>query len=403
MNRRESMRAAWESLASNKPRAALTMLGIIIGVAAVITMLAIARGAKAQTMERIQRMGTNVMFVFAGRSTGTVRGSLGSSQTLTLDDAEAIADKCPSVQAVAPEVQANEQLKYGNQNTNTQVIGTSPEYETIRDMEIAQGRWFTDVETESSRKVAVIGPDTAETLFGGESPIGEYMRVGALEFKIVGMTKAKGAMGPMNPDDQVFIPVTTAMKRLIGTQYVRSIDVQGLSMDQMSQAEEEVDALLRKRHKITDPTAEAFMIRSQADIVEMAEETNRVFTLLLASIASVSLIVGGIGIMNIMLVSVTERTREIGIRIAIGARRRDIRAQFLVEALLLSLAGGSVGVVLGVIASFFMGKFSQWEATVSPLSILVAFGFAAFVGVFFGYYPARQASRLNPIDALRYE
>lgn len=403
MNRRESLRAAWESLASNKSRAALTMLGIIIGVAAVITMLAIARGAKAQTMDRIQRMGTNVMFVFAGRSTGTVRGSLGSSQTLTLDDVEAIADKCPSVQAVAPEVQTNEQLKYGNQNTNTQVVGTSPEYETIRDMEIAQGRWFTDVETESSRKVAVIGPDTAETLFGSESPIGEYVRVGTLEFKIVGMTKAKGAMGPMNPDDQLFIPVTTAMKRLIGTQYVRSIDVQGISMDQMSQAQEEVDALLRKRHKITDPAEEAFMIRSQADIVEMAEETNRVFTLLLASIASVSLIVGGIGIMNIMLVSVTERTREIGIRIAIGARRRDIRAQFLVEALLLSLAGGSVGVVLGVIASFFMGKFSQWEATVSPLSILVAFGFAAFVGVFFGYYPARQASRLNPIDALRYE
>jgi putative ABC transport system permease protein len=405
MSIRESISTALEGLAANKVRAALTMLGVIIGVAAVITMLAIARGAQERTMSRIKEMGTNVLFVMAGRSrSGRVAGGMGSRQSLTLDDVEAIAAKCPSVQAVAPEVQTSAQAKHGNQNTNTTILGTTPEYLDIRNFEVAEGSMFTTGDVRTYRKVAVIGPTTAEDLFGEISPVGQDVRIQGIQFQIVGLMKEKGVQGGfMDPDDQIVVPVTTAMRRLMGTQYVRSIAVQARDTALMDQAKSEVDALIRQRHQIAQDDDESFFIGNQADIIEMAKETSRVFTLLLAGIASVSLVVGGIGIMNIMLVSVMERTREIGIRKALGARRRDIRTQFLIEALVLSLCGGAVGVLVGVLASAILGGLSEWQTSVSLFSILLSFGFAALVGVFFGYYPARQASRLNPIEALRYE
>ncbi|HEX2948797.1 MAG TPA: ABC transporter permease [Armatimonadota bacterium] len=406
MNIWESILVSLEGIVANKMRAALTMLGVIIGVGAVITMLALAQGAREQTMQRIQQMGTNVLTVFSGRSRSSgsrVSGGMGSTQILTMDDVEAIAAQCPSVKATAPEVQTSCQLKYQNQNSNTTVLGTTPAYLGIRNYQIQDGRMFTAEEVRGCRKVAVIGPTTAETLFGTSSPVGQYIRVQGIRFEIIGLMKTKGAQGGfMDPDDQLTIPATTAMRRVIGTQYVRSIDVQATSMQTMDQANSEVDALIRQRHRLSADD-QSFMIRSQADIMEMAEETSQMFTMLLAGIASVSLIVGGIGIMNIMLVSVTERTREIGIRMALGARRHDIQLQFLVEALVLSLCGGTIGVLLGLLGSVILAGALGWNTSVSLSSIGLSFSFAAFVGIFFGYYPARQASRLKPIDALRYE
>ena len=406
MNIWESVLVALEGIGANKMRAVLTMLGVIIGVGAVITMLALGRGAREQTMQRIQQMGTNTLVVFSGRGMGPGRavGGMGSSQILTLADSYAIANECSTVKAVAPEVSSNSQVKYLNQNVNTSILGTSPEYLDIRNFQIAEGRMFTAEDVSALRKVAVIGPTTAGYLFSGTSPIGEMVRVQGIQFEIIGLLKSKGASGGfMDPDDQLMIPVTTAMRRVIGTNNVRSINVQAFSMGQMQQASREVDALLRARHRLAADDESSFMIRNQADIMEMAEETSQVFTVLLAGIAMVSLLVGGIGIMNIMLVSVTERTREIGIRMALGARQRDIQAQFLIEALVLSLFGGALGVLAGIAGSLVMGHFSQWVTAIEPSSIVLSFGFAALIGIFFGYYPARQASMMKPIDALRYE
>ncbi|MEN6357093.1 MAG: ABC transporter permease [Armatimonadota bacterium] len=401
----ESVAVALEGLSANKMRAALTMLGVIIGVAAVITMLALARGAQNQTMERIQSMGTNVLTVFTGRTRkGPAMGGFGSNEFLTLDDVSAITKECSAVGAAAPEAQTNAQVKFKNQNTNTTILGTTPDYLSIRNYQVQTGRMFTDDEERAYRKVAVIGPTTAKNLFGEVSPVGQNLRINGVQFKIIGLLKAKGSAGSFSdPDDRLIVPATTGMRRLMGTEYVRAIDVQAASSDVSSQASTQVDSLIRKRHNIAATDQDTFMIRNQADIIEMAQETSKVFTLLLAGIASVSLIVGGIGIMNIMLVSVTERTREIGIRKALGARRRDIQRQFLVEALVLSLCGGTVGVLVGLLGSFIVSCFSQWHAQVSMTSILLSFGFAAFVGIFFGYYPAKQAASLSPIEALRYE
>jgi putative ABC transport system permease protein len=405
MNLWESVQVALEGLAANKMRAALTMLGVVIGVGAVITMLALARGAQEQTMQRIQQMGTNLLLVFPGFShSGPVRGGMGSSQVLTLDDVEAIQQECPTIIAAVPEVQTNAQVKYLNQNTNTTILGTTPEFLSVRNYQIADGRMFTTEEVKGNRRVAVIGPTTATTLFGEVSPVGQLLRIRGSQFEIIGLMRAKGAMGGFNdPDDQLVIPVSTAMRRIIGTQNIRSISAQTRSLDVMAQATQEMDDVLSRRHRTPEGEDKPFMIRNQAEITQMAEETSRVFTLLLAGIASVSLLVGGIGIMNIMLVSVTERTREIGIRMALGARRRDIRRQFLIEAMVLSLLGGAIGVLVGMTGAALMSRMSEWQTSVSLASIGLSFGFAALVGIFFGYYPALQASRLNPIDALRYE
>ncbi len=404
MNLRESIFVALEGLAANKLRALLTMLGVIIGVGSVITMLSIAQGAREQIMQRIQQMGTNVLIVMPGQARrGAVMGGFGSTQSLTLSDAEAIPAKCPSVKRAAPEVRQNMQVKYGNQNTNTTIFGTSSDYTSVRDYTVEDGRFFNTQEAMGNKKVAVIGPTTAENLFEGQPAVGKSILIRGIRFKIIGMTKSKGASGFQDPDDMIFIPVTTAMRRVFGVQNIRGISVQARSMALMDQATLEVTEVLRKRHKIPDGQDDDFRIANQAEFMEMANESNKTFTWLLAGIASVSLLVGGIGIMNIMLVSVTERTREIGIRKALGATRHDIMTQFLIESLVLSLLGGLVGILLGLGGSKMVGNMLQTDTVVSLKAIMLSFSFAAIVGIFFGIYPAQQASRLDPIEALRYE
>ena len=352
----ESISVAIESLAANKMRAILTMLGVIIGVSAVITMLAIASGARQKMMSNIQGMGTNVLIIMSGQSkSGAVRGGIGSMQTLTLQDAEIIPKKCPSVAATAPEVSSGAQVKYRHQNTNTSILGTTSDYLSIRNYNVKEGRFFSDREVKSSSKVATIGPTAAKNLFGEISPIGKSVTIKGIRFRIIGLMTEKGTAGSFgDPDDQLFIPITTAMRRVFGLQYVRTINAQAQSMDLTNQATAEITKILNKQHKIAPGQDSDFVIRSQAEIMEMANQTAGIFTLLLGGIASVSLLVGGIGIMNIMLVSVTERTREIGIRMALGARRRDIQWQFLVEALVLSLLGGTVGIAIGALAALII-------------------------------------------------
>lgn len=404
MNVRESLSVALESLAANKMRAALTMLGIIIGVSAVITMLALAKGTSGRMMQQIQQMGTNVLMVMSGQSrSGAVRGGMGSMQTLTLEDAEAIAEKCPAIVKAAPEVQSGAQVKFRNKNTNTSILGTSPDYPGIRNYKVAKGRFFTSRDVKSARKVAVIGPTTAKNIFGRLSPVGKMISIRGIQFEVIGLLETKGTGGFGDPDDQIMVPVTTAMRRLFGLQYIRSISVQAIAMDQMDRATSQITRLLRKRHRIAEGSDDDFVVRNQAEIMEMANEMSKTLSLLLGGIASVSLLVGGIGVMNIMLVSVTERTREIGIRKALGARRRDIQWQFLVEALVLSMTGGTVGVLLGMGASWLLSRFTGMNTAVTLWSILLSFGFSAIVGIFFGYYPARTASQLDPIESLRYE
>jgi len=405
MNLRESIEVAVEGLVANKMRAALTMLGVIIGVGAVIAMLAIAHGAQEQTMQRIRQMGTNTLMVMAGQSRqGAVRMGFGSSTTLTYEDCQAIAEQCPSVSAAAPEVRGNTQITYGNRNTSTAIFGTTPDYLSIRDYSVQEGRFFTMADIKGARKVAAIGPTTAANLFNGSSPIGKSIRINGSKFKVIGLMASKGASsGFMDPDDQVFIPVSTAMRRVLGVTNIRGISIQAKSAELTDQATTEIEQLLRKRHKLADGEEDDFMVRNQAEIVQMANETSSVFTMLLGGIASVSLLVGGIGIMNIMLVSVTERTREIGIRKALGARRKDILLQFLIESLVLSLLGGIAGVIVGMLGSALVGTLTGWNVSVSINSVVLSFTFAALVGIFFGLYPARQAAGLDPIEALRYE
>lgn len=404
MNLTESIRVALDGLAANKVRSGLTMLGVIIGVSAVIAMIAIGQGARQRTMNFIQSMGTNVLMVMSGQGrTGMIRAGMGSAQTLTYDDALAIKESCPAVVGVSAELRMQAQVKYRNMNTNTTIMGTTEDYPSIRNFQIAKGRFFTEKDVKSMRRVGVIGPTAAYNLFRQNSPINKIVRINGINVKIIGMTVAKGTGGFGDPDDQIIIPLTTAQKRVFGIDYIRSISVQAKSMERMTEASTQIDELLRKRHKVGPASEPDFMIRSQAEVMETAEQMSRTFTMLLAGIATVSLLVGGIGIMNIMLVSVTERTREIGIRKAVGAKSKDILMQFLVESMVLSLVGGFAGIVLGIIGAKVLASISGWEAVVSIPAIVLAFSFAATVGIFFGIYPARKASSLRPIDALRYE
>jgi len=404
VNIAESFKVAIEGIAANKVRAGLTMLGVVIGVGAVIAMLAIGQGARQQTMSAIQSMGTNVLAVMAGQMRrGPVMGGLGSTQNLKMGDVEAILKECPAVAKAAPELRSGAQVKYGNKNTSTTIFGTSPDYPEIRNYRIARGKFFNDSDVRSMRRVAVIGPTVTYNLFGQSSPINKTIRIRGISFRVIGETVAKGAGGFQDPDDQIFIPITTAQTRVFGVDYLRSISVQVKSADRMNEAASQIETILRKRHRLGAASENDFMIFNQADLMETAEQASNTFTMLLAGIAAVSLIVGGIGIMNIMLVSVTERTREIGIRKAVGARRRDILLQFLIESVVLSLAGGIVGILLGVIGAYVIAHSAGWPVTVSVPSVILAFVFAAAVGIFFGIYPARRASFLNPIEALRYE
>ncbi len=406
MNLLESVYVALEGLRANKMRAMLTMLGIIIGVGSVIAMLAIGQGMRQRMMSSIQSLGTNVLVVNSGStSRGGVMGGMGSQQNLTLDDADAILKNCPSIVAAVPEVSRGAQLKYGNKNTNASVVGSVPSFLSVRNFKIADGRVFSDREVKSMKKVAIIGPTTATNLFGTVSPVGKTISIKGSKFLIIGLLQVKGVSSGFggDPDDQVVIPVTTAMRRLFGIKNVRNISLEAKSMDMMDVATAEIQKALRKTHRIEEGAPDDFNVRNQAEMMTMANDISGMITAFLGGIAAISLLVGGIGIMNIMLVSVTERTREIGIRMAVGARRHDIQTQFLVEALVISFVGGIMGILLGMLIAWIMGQATGWTIAITPFSVFLSFGFAALIGVVFGIYPALKASRLDPIDALRYE
>ncbi len=396
---------ALRALQRNKMRSTLTMLGIVIGVGAVVAMVGIGNGAKSQVEAQIATLGQNVILIFPGSfATGGVQSGAGGVGTLKLDDAKAIAAEVPDVLAVSPGTRVSAQLGYGNQNWSSSIAGEGPEYFEIRQWEIISGAGFTDQDVRSAGKVAVIGATVARQLFGEEDPLGQIMRVRNVPFQVVGVLRAKGTsvMGT-DQDDVVVVPYTTVMKRLSGMTNLRMISVQCSAEDRTAAVVQGITDLMRQRHRLGPDRENDFMVRSQQEIAEMATATSRVLRVLLGAIASVSLIVGGIGIMNIMLVSVTERTREIGIRIALGAHGADILTQFLIEAVTLSSLGGVIGILLGLGTSTLLSRFAGWPTLTSVDAIVVAFLFSAAVGVFFGLYPAKKAAALDPIDALRYE
>lgn len=389
------------SLWANRLRSFLAMLGIIIGVGAVIAMLAIGNGARRQVLSRIAAMGTNLLVVTPSRS-GSRGVMSGTSESLTLADAEAIC-RVKGVRRVAPVVNGMAQVKYASRNQPVRVTGTAETYLPIRDFKVEKGRSFTEMETEMRARVAVLGPTTVENLFGLNDPLDQTIKIKGINFRVIGVTESKGDQGFFNPDDQAIVPYTTAMKELFGLDYLGEVDVQALEGADLSGVQEAIGTLMHKRHRLEPGADDDFNVRNQADFIKMASQFTQTFTYLLGGIASVSLLVGGIGIMNIMLVTVTERTREIGIRKAIGARERSILLQFLIETMIISGLGGALGTALGLIASRVIGKFTPFAVSVEAASILLALSFAGAVGVFFGWYPARRAALLHPVDALRYE
>ena len=399
-----ALRALWV----NKMRSFLTMLGIIIGVGAVITMLAVGTGASQKIAEQIASIGSNLIMVVPGSVTqGGIRMGGGSTSTLTKDDAEAIEKECSAVSAVAPILNSSAQVVYGNQNWSTGIYGTSPGILDVKDCALVAGRNFIDQEIRSAAKVCLLGQTVVDNLFGGIDPVGQIIRIKKVPFTVIGILETKGqSIIGQDQDDVIYIPLTTAQKKIVGRStpgMVRSIMVKARSAEDLSLAEKQVTELLRQRHRTGGNKEDDFTVRNLTQMMQMAEQAAKVMTILLGAIASISLLIGGIGIMNIMLVSVTERTREIGIRMAIGAKSWDIRIQFIIEALTLSMIGGIFGITLGVTGSAILSAVAGWPTIVSPLSVILAFGFSGLVGIFFGFYPAYKASLLNPIDALRYE
>ncbi len=397
--------SAFRALQRNKMRSFLTMLGIIIGVGAVIIMLAIGQGAQYSVEQQISALGTNVLVILPGsQNTGGIRVGAGTSTTLTEDDAKAIAAECPAVGLVSPGTRAGGQVIAGNLNWATGIEGTGPDYLEIRKWSVEYGEYFTDQDVKGATKVCVLGKTVADNLFPDASPVGMNVRIRNVPFKVIGVLTKKGqnAMG-QDQDDIILAPYTTVTRRLTWYPYLRQILVSATSPANIPVAQQQITDLLRMRHKIAAYDADDFTIRNQADLATAATATTQILTILLASIASVSLLVGGIGIMNIMLVSVTERTREIGIRMSVGARGKDILTQFLIEALVLSLLGGIAGILIGVGGSIAISGFAKWPTIITVFSIILSFGFSIAIGVFFGFYPARKAMLLNPIDALRYE
>jgi putative ABC transport system permease protein len=403
-----SLRIALRALMVNKMRSTLTMLGIIIGVGAVIAMIAVGSGAKQRIADQIASMGSNLLMVMSGSSTsGGLRFGSGTVPTLTVDDAKAILSEIPSIKYVAPSLPGVAQIVYGNQNWSTSINGTTPEMLDIREWPVALGRPFGQQDVDGATKVCLLGMTVVENLFGGIEPIGQIVRIKNVPFTVIGVLSYKGQTSfGHDQDDTIFIPLSTAQKRLFGMQFpgmVRAISVQARGPEVMEEAEKEINSILRQRHRLQPNQDNDFTVRNLTEVMATAEQSASVMSLLLGAIASISLIVGGIGIMNIMLVSVTERTREIGIRIAVGAKGRDILLQFLIESLVLSLIGGIVGIGIGVAGTLILSSFTQWPTLFSMKAILLAFLFSSLVGVFFGFYPARKASLLNPIEALRYE
>ncbi|MBR4196986.1 MAG: ABC transporter permease [Synergistaceae bacterium] len=405
----EIIKTALRSLLSNRTRSLLTMLGIIIGVGAVITMVAIGRGAAQQVESALAGFGSNMLIVMPAppNSTGA-RGAAGSGQSLTLEDSYALAEQTFSIARTAPEVSTSAQVIYGNSNWNTSVTGSTPDILQVRNWSMASGAMFTEQDVRSGAKVCVIGQTVARELFGYSDPVGITIRIKSVPFRIAGMTTKKGANSwGQDQDDFILVPVTTAQRRLsrAGTRVdtVRRINVQAKDKDSVSSAEKEIISLLRQRHKLTDGVENDFNVRNMTEVQESMASTANVMSMLLGAVASISLLVGGIGIMNIMLVSVSERTREIGIRMAVGARPSNVRVQFLTEAVVLSLLGGAIGISLGVGVSKAVTAFVGWATIISGQSIIVAAGFSAFIGILFGFWPAWKASNLDPIDALRTE
>jgi len=396
---------AYRALRRNKMRSVLTALGIIIGVGAVIAMVGIGNGAKAQVEAQIASLGENVILIFSGSTTSSgIRTGWGGAGTLKIEDAEAIRREVPGVIGVSEEVVSTTQVAAGNQNWFTRIYGESADYFDIRQWPLADGAPFTAQDVRSANKVCVVGRTTATQIYGNENPIGQILRIKNVPFTITGVLTPKG-LSPqgVDQDDIVIMPYTSAMKRVIGGTTLRNINVQIADQSQIAAAQQQIISLLRQRHNIRPGRDDDFTVRTQQEIAETATATSRVMTVLLGAIAGVSLLVGGIGIMNIMLVSVTERTREIGVRMAVGARGNDILTQFLIEAVTLSSVGGIIGIICGIGASSVLSSYAHWPTLISIGSIAIAFLFSAAVGVFFGFYPARKAAALDPIEALRYE
>ena len=400
-----TLRIALRALARNKLRAFLTMLGIIIGVGAVIAMVAIGEGAKSTIRAQIAALGTNVLIVLPGSNVqGGVRAGFGNVNTLLDSDAKAMARELPSVAFVSPVLRRQDQVVAGNLNWGTLAQGVAPEFQQIRDWQVAEGRFLHEGDMDSAAKVAVIGQTVARQLFGNDDALDAVIRIRNIPFRVVGVLGAKGQTGQgTDQDDTIMIPYTTMQKRLMRITWVQSIVVKAVSAERVEEAQEQITLLLRQRHRIGPEREDDFNVRNLSDIAEAATTTARVMAVLLGSVASISLLVGGIGIMNIMLVSVTERTREIGIRMAVGARSRDIMLQFLVEAVVMAATGGLIGILLGVGSSEVIKQWAQWPTLIDPAIIAIAFLFSGAVGVFFGFYPAKKAANLDPIDALRYE
>lgn len=406
MDLRESSSVAFGAIIANKLRSFLTMLGIIIGVSALITVVAVGKGGERAVAERLQALGTNLLYVSPGSSrSGRVMASAGSSVKLTRRDIEAVLHQCEEIEAVVPEFSRSAQVKYGNRNWNTRITGTTPNYGEVRNVKTVAGRFFTAQEEGARARVCVIGSTVRENLFEiGEDPVGKTLRISRMNFQILGVLETKGQSGGwMNPDDQVLIPLATAQMRLFGVDHISNSTLKVADASLMDKAFYDVERVLRKQHRLRDTQDNDFNIRNQADIISTFESTQKTITTMLTIVAIVSLLVGGIGIMNIMLVSVTERTREIGIRKAIGAKRHNILTQFLLEALALSITGGLIGIMVGVGLTRLVTNLMGWQTLISIPSIMVSVIFAATVGIIFGLYPAWRAARQNTIEALRYE
>jgi putative ABC transport system permease protein len=407
MGLKEIISEALSTLNLNKMRTGLAVLGIIIGIGSVIALISLGQGSQKAVENQIQSLGANLLTIEPmGQTQGGVRGAFGGGTTLTLDDALAIqsSSNITTITGVSPELSRRAQVIAGRNNTNTQIVGVYPSYATIHKVSLAQGSFVSERDVSAMSKVAVVGPQVVSDLFGeGANPIGQTIRINGQVLTIIGVTTSKGGSGFQNQDDMIYVPLSTAQKQLFGVSYLSSIAVEAKSADVMTQAQNEIGYFLLARHKLTDPTQADFSILSQNDILNTVSQVTGTFTTLLGGIAAISLLVGGIGIMNIMLVTVTERTREVGLRKALGAKKKVITTQFLTEAIILTITGGIFGMLLGIAISYFLSKFLSFPFTIALHSILLAIGVSGIIGIIFGWYPARKASDLQPIEALRYE